>query len=240
LNREKERGNEMKNKPCTVVSLGGSIMFPGDGSVDLIGEVCGLLKKHSGSRQFMIVVGGGRVAREFISYARQLDGDESYLDEIGIHCSRLNAMLMLPRLGDSAAPVVAATLDQGVELAHEYDIVVMGGTHPGHTTDAVAAMMCERLHGELFVIATSVDGIYDKDPVKFPSAVRIPEISLDDLYDMMMSSSARAGPNMVVDPMAVRIMKRSGLSGHVIDGRDIGELERAITGRSPGGTRMVP
>lgn len=232
--------SEIKKKPCTIVSMGGSIMFPGDGSVDFIEKVCALFKRLSKTRRFIIVVGGGRVAREFISHGRLLGADESYLDDIGIHCSRLNARLMLAGFGDSAAPRIPTTMDQAVELAKVHDIVVMGGTHPGHTTDAVAAMMYERMRGDIFVIATSVDGIYDKDPSRFASAVHLSEVSLDLLLEMMVSSSACAGPNMVVDPIAVRIMKRSGISGNVIDGRDITELEGALTGNSTKGTRMIP
>ena len=99
-----------------------------------------LLDTYTEDLKFFLVVGGGRTAREYIGYARKLGADESYLDEIGISCTRLNAMLLIAALGEKAAPVVANDFDHALQLAGNYDVVVMGGTHPGHTTDAVAAM----------------------------------------------------------------------------------------------------
>ena len=74
-------------------------------------------------------MGGGKTAREYIGYARRLGADESYLDDIGISCSRLNAMLMIAALGENAAPVVAVDFDEALQLGRNYDFVVMGHRH---------------------------------------------------------------------------------------------------------------
>ena len=199
-----------------------------------------LLDTYTEDLKFFLVVGGGRTAREYIGYARKLGADESYLDEIGISCTRLNAMLLIAALGEKAAPVVANDFDHALQLAGNYDVVVMGGTHPGHTTDAVAAMLCERCGGERFINATTVDGIYDKDPMKFPDANRFDEINTTDLLNMIVTTSAKAGPNVVIDPIAVRVLARSKIEGYVVDGKVVGDLEKAILDKDFSGTRIIP
>ena len=49
-------------------------------------------------------------------------------------------------------------------------LLILGGTHAGHTTDAVAAMAAERARAARLVIATNVDGVYDSDPKANPNA----------------------------------------------------------------------
>jgi len=199
-----------------------------------------LLNRYREEYKFYLVVGGGKTAREYIGYARRLGADESYLDDIGISCSRLNAMLVIAALGENAAPVVAVDFDQALQLGRSYEFVVMGGTHPGHTTDGVAAMLSERCGGDVFINATTVDGIYDRDPAKFPDAKRQDSIDTTELLNMIMGTAANAGPNVVIDPVAVRILARSKIDALVLDGRDVKMLERAIKGEDFIGTRIVP
>jgi len=227
-------------KQCIVMSLGGSIIVPTDGKLELIKRIARLLETYCEDYRFFLVVGGGRTAREYIGYARKLGGDESYLDEIGISVTRLNAMLMITAIGDKAAPVVAENYDQALQLGRNYNIVIMGGTHPGHTTDAVGAMLCDRCRGKIFINATTVDGIYDKDPAKFPDAKRFLEIDTGKLLNLIMGTSAKAGPNVVMDPISVRILERSRIEGVVVDGRNTLELEKVILGENFVGTRIIP
>lgn len=222
------------------MSLGGSIIVPSDGNLDLINRIARLLRTYCESYRFFLVVGGGRTAREYITYARELGSDESYLDEIGIAVTRLNAMLMISAIGEQAAPVVAENYDQALQLGKNYNIVIMGGTHPGHTTDAVGAMLCERCRGKIFINATTVDGIYDKDPAKFPETKKFLEIDTGKLLNLIMGTSAKAGPNVVMDPVSVRILERSRIVGFVLDGRNTRELEKAILGENFEGTTIIP
>lgn len=221
---------------CLVISLGGSIIVPKDDDISLIEDIAALLKEYIHTCKFFLVVGGGRTAREYIGYGRRLGADESFLDDMGIASSRLNAMLMISALGEHAAPEIPVDFNRALELGRAYDIVVMGGTHPGHTTDAVAAMLCERCGGDYFINATTVDGIYDRDPAIHPGAKKLERVDTATLLDMIVHTHAGAGPNVVVDPTAVRIMARSGIPGCVVDGRELRELERAIEGKPVQGT----
>ena len=46
----------------------------------------------------------------------------------------------------------------------------MGGITRARQRNAVAAVLAERVHADVFVNVTSVNGIYDKDPKKFKGA----------------------------------------------------------------------
>ena len=116
----------------------------------------------------------------------------------------------------------------------------MGGNYPGHTTDAVAAMLAERVGAERLVIATNVDGVYTDDPRKDPDAVKLDRVTADELVKITMRGEAGAGSNSVVDPLASKIIKRSRMPTFVVDGRDLEALESAIRGEGKKGTVIVP
>ena len=120
--------------------------------------------------QPVIVSGGGVIARHYVNLARSLGADESSLDEMGIEISQLNAKLLSAALGDSVYPVIPSNLEEISIACQSGKIVVSGGLHPGQSTNATAALICEKIKANRFLNATDVDGIYDSDPNKNPRA----------------------------------------------------------------------
>lgn len=90
-----------------VLSLGGSVLLPSIDS-NAISPYIAVLRRIGENVSLYVVVGGGGEARRYISAARSLGIDQAACDEIGIHITRLNAMLLVSALGDAAYPVVAA------------------------------------------------------------------------------------------------------------------------------------
>ncbi len=218
-----------------VISLGGSIIASAE--VDFIRELSKMLRREGERRRVFVVVGGGKTAREYIRKARELGADESFLDEIGIMATRLNAALLISAIGEDASPKIPESFEDAMLLSRTYPVVVMGGTHPGHTTDAVAAMLAERVGADTLIDATSVNGIYTEDPMENPDARRIDSMSHRELLEMMMKSgTGGAGSNIIIDPMAAKIAERSSITLYVLNGRDLDALERAIKGRRFDGT----
>ena len=86
--------------------------------------------------QVMVVVGGGRTARDYIGVARDLEASEAICDDIGIEVTRLNARLLITALGEDAYPRVPHNFSQALEFSLSGKIVIMGGTEPAHSTDA--------------------------------------------------------------------------------------------------------
>lgn len=219
-----------------MVSIGGSILVPDDDDTGYIRELADMLLGISKEVKLYVVVGGGRIARYYITLGRELGADESYLDDIGIHVTRLNARMLITALGHAAYHLPAETFDEAKSAARGHEIVVMGGTHPGHTTDAVSAMLGERVKAVRVVNATSVDGVYTADPWKDPGAERLERLSFEQLVSICIMSEHGAGPNVVFDPVGAKIVARSKIETRVCHGRDLPNLRKALLGEPFDGT----
>jgi uridylate kinase len=186
------------------------------------------------SHEVAVVVGGGALAREFIGIAHNLGLDMQAQDEVAISVSRLFAQLFLNKLGDAGCSRVALTLDDAAECLSENKIAVMGGLKPGITTDAVAALVAERVNADLLVKGTDQDGVYDKDPRKHADAVKLDHLSFDDLPNIFEESVHKAGIHQIIDPEAVKVLKRKRLKLVVVNGFKPENILAAIKGENVG------
>ena len=217
-----------------VVRIGGSVVAS-PVNTELMSKYVSLLQalKKQG-HELAVVVGGGSLAREFIAVAKNLGLDEQAQDEIAISVSRFFAQLFLKKLGDIGGRKVALTLDDAAECLSEGKIVVMGGLKPGITTDAVAALVAERINAKLLVKGTDQDGVYDKDPRKHADAVRLDRLSFDDLPKIFEESKHKAGMHQIIDPVAVKILKRERIKLIVVNGFKPENVLAAVNGENVG------
>ncbi|RLF65269.1 MAG: UMP kinase [Thermoplasmata archaeon] len=213
-----------------VISLGGSLISKEKIDMGYIKEIVEILREAACNFKLAVVVGGGRTAREYINAAKGFTDSYYMLDRIGIEATRLNALLLISALEDIAYPEVPRSVDEAVEYIRNSRIVVMGGTEPGHTTDAVAALLAERLRAQRLIIATNVDGVYDKDPRKYKDARKLKKLTFRELLDIVMSVPPEPGVNTVIDHLAALIINRSKIRTIVINGLNPKELKNAIYG----------
>lgn len=211
-----------------VISLGGSLLYPLN--EEYIKNFANFIKNHD--EEFYIVTGGGKIARDYIRIARKLGGNEKYLDEIGIMVTRLNAMILNTFFNKK----VPYKIEEASKMAPP---VIMGGTMPGHSTDAVAAMLAKAVKADILIIATDVDGIYDKDPKKFRDARVFEKISIKKLMEMVGKGWEKAGENVIIDAIACKIIEEGKIKTIVLNGRDLNQLENAIYGKRFKGTEIV-
>ena len=218
-----------------VISLGGSVAASPAPKLGFMREFARMLTGvvDRGYR-VAVVVGGGRVAREYIKCASELGASQEVCDELGIAVTRMNARLIALALGERAHQRIPRSLE---ELPEWDRVIVMGGTEPGHTTDAVAAMLAVRLGAEVLVVATDVDGVYSADPKRFPEAVKYARIRAEELEELV-GSVHTAGASTIVDPKAVRVIKEHGLRAVVVRG-EVERIRAAILGGEHGGTEVV-
>ncbi|MDD1714129.1 MAG: UMP kinase [Methanoregulaceae archaeon] len=217
-----------------VLSLGGSVLMPSL-EENRLAEYASVLRSLSGKASLLVVVGGGGEARRYIGIMRDLGVDEGTSDEVGILITRLNATLLIAALGDNAYPKVAESHAEAKKYAESGKIVVMGGITPGQTTDAVAAVLAERVGAAVFLNATSVDGIYSADPKKDVNATRFDAITPQKLLEIVGGTALGAGSNTVLDIVAARVVERSNIPLVVLDGRDPKNLTEALlTGKFRG------
>ncbi len=219
-----------------VISIGGSVILSEEADVSFLRKLASLLKKISKQYKIFIIVGGGKIARDYIKLGRELDFDEKTLDSIGIDITRANAAIFANIINESNKKIPCST-DEAEAM--DDPIVVMGGTTPGHSTDMVGAELAEKVGADLFIIATNVDGIYDKDPNKYDDAEQLEKVKIDDLIKNYGTSWESAGKNMVIDGPALEIMKKAKLLTYVVNGKRLDQLENAITGRSFDGTKIL-
>ena len=217
-----------------VVRIGGSVVAS-PVNTELMGKYVGIIKdiKQLG-HEVAVVLGGGALAREFIGIARNLGLDMVSQDEIAISCSRLFAQLFLKGLGEVGCGRVSVTLDEAAQCLAEGKIVVMGGLRPGITTDTVAVLVAERINADLMVKGTDQNGVYDKDPRKHPDATKLDKISLEELVGVFEHSEHKAGIHQIIDPEAIKVLKRKRLKIVVVNGYEPENLVAALKGAKVG------
>ena len=206
--------------------------MPGENDSDYILRLAAMLREVSENARIAVVCGGGKTARYYAGIAKELGGGTYEQDILGIAATRMNAQLLSLALGDMPDDVCR----DPEELAEEGKrISVMGGTAPGHTTDAVTAMVAKAMGASRLINATSVDGVYTDDPRKNPEAEKIPRMTIDQLGDIVYKEHG-ASRSSVFDPLGVKIAKENRIDIVIVDGRDLGELKNAILGKEIRGT----
>lgn len=218
-----------------VVAIGGSILLK-EYDYKKFQEYSAILKDLAKEHELFVVVGGGKPAREYISVVRDLGAGEAQCDEIGIEVTRINARLMISALGDAAYQRVPQNFQEALELSSSGRIIVMGGTEPAHSTDAVSAILAEYVNADKLINLTSVDGMYTKDPNKFDDAELVSEITATDLLEFLSGKDVKAGTYEFFDTTAVQMIKRSNLETVIANGFDPENLIRAVNGEKIGTT----
>ena len=220
-----------------VAAIGGSILLQ-DYNAERFREYAKLLKEQSEEHEIFVVVGGGRPARDYIGVVRDLGAGEAKCDDIGIEVTRVNAKLLLLALGDVAYQKVPHNFQEALEYSATGKIIVMGGTEPAHSTDAVSAILAEYVQADLLINLTAVDGLYTKDPKKFEDAELIEEITASDMMGIISGNEVKAGTYEFIDMTAIQMIKRSNLETVIANGNEPQNLIKAIKGEKIG-TRVI-
>ena len=224
-------------KKPIVIKFSGKVF--GVENIKILKDYARFLVKLSKTHQPIVVAGGGKIARHFISHARSSGADESTLDELGIEISRLNAKLLIYALKNKAYPHPPTSLKEAKNAVDSGLIVVAGGLHPGQSTNGTAALIAEKVKAEQFLNATDVKGIYDSDPNKSKKAKLFKTIELKKLRGMLVKEDSVAGGYDLMDIVALKIIERSKIKTRVIQS-DIKTLEKAVKGLAVGTEIVLP
>lgn len=200
-------------------------------------EYAKILRDLSKDHKIWIVIGGGKPAREYIALARSLGANEAQCDDIGIDVTRLNAKLLKIALGDSAYPEIAKNFQEALKFSESKKIVIMGGTEPAHSTDAVGAILAEFVDADILINLTSVDGFYDKDPKKYKDAKFYSKVTISKMLEVLDNKSM-AGTYEFFDRTALDVVSRSKIKLKIANGKDPQNLLRVLKGEV--GTTVIP
>jgi uridylate kinase len=230
----KNRVARSSNGMRIIIRVGGSVVgSPPDAKLLMqYADILKDLKLHG--HEIVVVVGGGAFARDFIELAQEMELNEWDQDEVAISVSRVFAQLLDKRLGDAGCGIVATSIGDVTRCLKQWKIVVMGGLKPGMTTDAVAAIIAERIKADLLIKATDQDGIYDKDPKKYPEAKKLEKLEFGNLLKLFESDKHKAGIHQILDPEAVKILQKSRTKTVIVNGFKAENLLRAVRGEKIG------
>jgi uridylate kinase len=217
-----------------VFRIGGSVVASPI-NTELINTYIELLKtiKLQG-HEVAVIVGGGNLAREFIGIAKKLELDMAAQDEVAISCSRLFAQLFVKKFGELGCGKVATTLTEAADCISTGKIVVMGGLRPGITTDTVGALVAEHVKADLLVKGSDQNGIFDKDPRRFSDAVKLDHLSFDQLESVFSETEHKAGIHQIIDPEAIKVLKRNRVKIIVVNGFKPENILSAVKGEKIG------
>ena len=210
------------------ISLGGSLLAQTPDAITKYADTLIELKERG--HQLIVVTGGGRSARHWISLAKELGADPYTQDRLGIHATHLNALLLIAALGSHAHPHIHR---RGSEIKRHLDnqILVGGGYLPGSSTDYRAVLFAQAAKAELIVNATNVDGVYDRNPNLNPDAVKLLHITYYGLEKIINENAVQApGKYGLFDLKAVKRAKKFKLPLIFVDGTNPKEIARAIEG----------
>ncbi|MDR2502831.1 MAG: UMP kinase [Deltaproteobacteria bacterium] len=139
--------------------------------------------------QLAMVIGGGNIFRGMAGATQGME--RASADYMGMLATVLNAVAVqdaMEKLGHATRVLSAITMQEICEpyirrradrhLEKGRVVICAAGTgNPYFTTDTAAALRGMELKCEALIKATKVDGVYDKDPVKYPDAVKYKRIS---------------------------------------------------------------
>ena len=198
-------------------------------------EICKNIKDaHDLGAEIAIVVGGGNFWRGRSSG----DMERTRADQIGMLATVMNALSVADALEHLGVEVRVQAALQMQQVAEPYIrnratrhlekgrvvIFACGTGNPFFSTDTAAALRAAEINADIIFKATMVDGVYDKDPKKYPDAVK---------YDTLTFTQVLTDQLNVMDMTAATMCRDNKLPILVFDMAD-GNIVKAIKGETIG------
>ena len=192
---------------------------------------------HALGVQIAIVIGGGNFIRGVAASASGID--RVVADHMGMLATIINGLALqdsLEKRGSFTRVVTAVEMREIAEpfirrravrhLEKGRIVILAGGTgNPYFSTDTAAALRAMEIKAEVILKATKVDGVYDADPKKVPTAKRYEHISYLEVLSKGLA---------VMDTTAISLCMDNDLPIIVFDLNVPGNLQRVILGEKIG------
>lgn len=187
--------------------------------------------------QVAIVIGGGNIFRGASVENSGIDRVQG--DHMGMLATVINGMAIqsaLEKHGIITRLMSAINMEQVCEplirrraIRHleKGRVVIFGaGTgNPYFTTDTTAGLRAKEIEANVVLKGTRVDGVYDKDPEKDPTAVKYDSLTFDEAISKKLK---------VMDQTAFTLCHENELPIVVFDMNKPGNLYRLVTGQKVG------
>ena len=232
---DKSLADKSAGKQNIIISLGGSIVAPGEIDTVFLKVFKKTLVKYLDKYRFFIFVGGGKICRNYQNALLEFGADTKDRDLIGIDVSRLNAKIVRQVFSSIAYPEIITNPTK--KITTRKDIVVAGGWKPGWSTDYCAVTLAKNMGIKTIINVTNIDYVYDKDPRKFPSAKALKEIHWKE-FRKLVGNKWTPGLSMPFDPRASRDAEVLKIKVLMISGHKLERLENFLNGKEFIGTTI--
>jgi uridylate kinase len=196
-----------------------------------------LVEVHASGCQIGIVIGGGNIFRGLKGSAAGMD--RASADYMGMMATVINGIALQDGLEKFGVQTRLITAIEVQRIAEPYirrravrhlekgrlAIFVAGTGNPYFSTDTAAALRAMEIQADMLCKATKVQGVYDKDPIKFPDAHMYRTLS----YDRFLQD--RVG---VMDQTAVTLCRDNNLPIRVFALSERGNIRRVVQGEPIG------
>ncbi len=218
--------------PLITLSLGGSIINPGEIDSNFLIDFSTTIKELNSQYKFMIVCGGGKVARQYIKGLPEglTEGERDYM---GIAATWLNAQLLAYYFKGFCSPILPSSVKNLTEQLQNNTIGISGGFLPAIKTDEDAAILADLFGSPILINVTNVDGIYDRDPRKYSNAQKYNELTYKQFYEIISHLSLDAGSNAPFTLIAAKICERTNIRIIITDANQA-KIKKAIQGINVG------
>ncbi|MBN2567026.1 UMP kinase [Candidatus Woesearchaeota archaeon] len=218
-----------------VISLGGSLIMPGEVDVAYLRRFRRTVLRLVGEGyRFILVCGGGAVCRKYQRALELIRGKDHYtLDMLGIYATYLNAKLVQLMFSDVAEPEIVRDPTKPKRFAAK--VLVASGWKPGWSTDYVAAVLARRYGAREVINLSDIAHVYSADPKRDPSAKRYRRLTWDE-YIGIIGQERMPGMNTPFDPVAAMFCRQHRLRAVTLDGKRLVQLARHLKGERSAGT----
>jgi uridylate kinase len=230
-----------------VLKLSGEVLRGGKSGdpidAGILEKVCGQVKElHEMGVQIGLVIGGGNIFRGLSGAQRGVDrttGD--YMGMLSTVINGLALMDCLEKMGVNVRVQSAIPMNEIAEpfilrrairhLEKGRVVIFAAGTgNPYFSTDTTAALRASEMHADIIMKATKVDGIYDRDPKKFPDAVKYDEITFIDALRQRLNVMDSTAFSLCLDnnvPILVFNLAEPHIIRRAAMGEKVGTLVRS-------------
>ena len=218
-------------KEVIVISLGGSLIVPSEINSSFLERFRETILKNTKNYKFVIVCGGGSIARKYIRALKENNSSTYLQNLVGISVTRLNARFMSYFFFKDAKAGIPTDMKHIKNILEKDDIVFCGGLRyaPNQTSDATAVRLAAFLKTK-FINLTNVKGLYDKNPFENKKAKFIPKATIEEFNKIVMAIPNKPGMHAPVDHVAIKVIKKHKIKTFIL-GQDIKQLDNLLNNK---------
>lgn len=227
-------------KEVKVISLGGSIIIPQDKKDRFMKQFRDMLKRHYAQQKFVLVCGGGSIARAYQHLLEEEHQNYKQLSLAGIRATRTNAETVMQVFGKESNGTLPRSMKKVKSELHKNNVVVCGSLRyaPDETSDSTAAKLADYLKAE-FINITNVEGLYSSDPRKDPQAKFIPYQTWTEFEKRAKAIRYKPGQHFVLDQKAAQRIRKKKIKTYIV-GKNANNLDSLLRGKKFKGTTIGP